>query len=109
MSLSYSSIPLAGTGREEPDRQALHHAAIRELPVLVGHYRKKTIVDDEEWFAAGGRVAVFDAGGATFGIAIRADIGDESVFAESRTGGAYGRILRLPSERPEFVIGLRRG
>jgi predicted amidohydrolase len=56
---------------------------------LLGHYRKRTIEDDEvDWFAAGDEVPVFTHGAVAFGLAICADIGNESVFADCARQGA---------------------
>ena len=56
---------------------------------LLGYYRKVTIKDEETaWFSAGDQVPVFRHGEHTFGIAICADIDNESVFAECSRQGA---------------------
>ena len=50
---------------------------------LLGHYRKVTIQDEEEaWFSAGEQVPIFKHDWLNFGIAICADIENETVFAE---------------------------
>jgi predicted amidohydrolase len=64
------------------------HVALRQGRVL-GHYRKVTIKDEEvQWFSPGDGVRVFQHQALTFGIAICADIENESVFAECRRQGA---------------------
>jgi predicted amidohydrolase len=56
---------------------------------LLGHYRKRTIKDEEaEWFSPGEEVPVFTHGSLTFGIAICADIGNTTVFADLACQGA---------------------
>jgi predicted amidohydrolase len=57
--------------------------------VLQGYYRKITIKDEEtEWFSAGQDVPMFKLGDLKFGIAVCADIENETVFAECRRKGA---------------------
>lgn len=57
--------------------------------VLLGVYRKLTIQDEEAaWFSPGDSVPVFHHGLLTFGIAICADIDNESVFAMCARRGA---------------------
>ncbi len=73
-------------------RPFITHVVVRRGELL-GVYRKVTI-DDEEvaWFSPGEEIPVFQvptAGGElTFGIAICADIDNESVFAACHRGGA---------------------
>ena len=56
---------------------------------LLGYYRKLTIAEDEAaWFSAGETVPVFHHGDLTYGIAICADICNETVFAECARQGA---------------------
>jgi predicted amidohydrolase len=56
---------------------------------LLGYYRKRTIEDEEGlWFSPGGAVPVFRHDQLTFGIAICADINNESVFSECAQQGA---------------------
>jgi len=56
---------------------------------LLGYYRKITIKDEEaEWFSPGSDVPVFKSGELTFGVAICADIENESVFSECARQGA---------------------
>ena len=56
---------------------------------LVGVYRKKTIVNEEEaWFAAGSTAAVFHHPEVVFGVTICADIGNPDLFAENAQLGA---------------------
>jgi (R)-amidase len=56
---------------------------------LLGAYRKRTIVGDEEpWFAPGGPVPVFAHPKARFSVAICADIDSPDVFAVGAQQGA---------------------
>ena len=56
---------------------------------LVGHYRKRTIIEEEALsFSPGEVVPVFKHNDLTFGIAICADIHSETVFAECAQQGA---------------------
>ena len=56
---------------------------------LTAVYRKRTIVGDEaQLFSPGGQVEVVRDGKVTFGMAICADIENESVFRDCRTQGA---------------------
>ena len=51
--------------------------------VLAGAYRKVTIKDEEaEWFAPGSAVPVFQSGDLTYGLAICADIGNSTLYAD---------------------------
>ena len=79
---------LAGLIEENPvGKPYITHIAARGGRVL-GHYRKRTIEDDEvDWFAAGDEAPVFRHDGVTFGLAICADIGNESVFADCASQG----------------------
>ncbi len=55
----------------------------------LGFYRKRTIVDEEAlWFSPGEKVPVFRQGRLVFGIAICADIENETVFADCARQGA---------------------
>jgi predicted amidohydrolase len=64
------------------------HIVAREGELL-GYYRKVTIKNEEvEWFSAGDGVPVFQHNDLTFGLAICADIGNETVFAACARQGA---------------------
>jgi predicted amidohydrolase len=55
---------------------------------LAGVYRKMTLPEDEDWYTPGEKVIVFNHRGLTFGIAICADIGNETVYAQAAHQGA---------------------
>ncbi len=80
---------LAGLIEENgPRKPFITHVAARDGRLL-GWYRKVTIKDEEElWFSAGESVPVFRHGELTFGVAICADISNETVFAECSRQGA---------------------
>jgi predicted amidohydrolase len=57
--------------------------------LVIGYYRKRTVVDeDNEWFLPGETAGVFDHNGLKFGMAICSDIANEKVFADSARNGA---------------------
>ena len=80
---------LAGLIEDNPTgKPFITQIAIRQGQWL-GYYRKRTIEEEEvEWFSAGDSVPVFQHDDVTFGIAICADIGNETVFAECSQQGA---------------------
>jgi predicted amidohydrolase len=89
----YAITALVGLIEHNPDgKPFITHVVVRQGELL-GVYRKVTI-DDEEvaWFSPGEDIPVFHAptaaGSLTFGIAICADIDNESVFATCRRKGA---------------------
>lgn len=86
---AYSGTVLAGLIEDNPaGKPFITHLVVRQGKLL-GHYRKLTIIDDEaEWFSAGTGVPVFHHDAHPFGIAICADIGNESVYAECARQGA---------------------
>jgi len=56
---------------------------------FTGYYRKKTIKDEEaDWFTPGEYVSVFNHNSLCFGVAVCADIDDETVFADAAGQGA---------------------
>lgn len=80
----------ANTGQVtgSPGKPFITQVAARD-GALLGFYRKRTIVDDEvAWFAPGDTVPVFQHAALTFGIAICADISNETVFAGCARQGA---------------------
>jgi predicted amidohydrolase len=81
----YSSTFLVGLIEANPvGKPFITQIAVRQ-GVLLGYYRKLTIIDEEtEWFSPGNDVPVFQVGGITFGIAIK----NEAVFAECSRQGA---------------------
>ena len=89
----YATTALVGLIEENPGaRPYITHLVIRR-GALLGAYRKVTIKDEEtDWFSPGLTIPVFQAptstGDLTFGIAICADIDNESVFAACRRQGA---------------------
>jgi predicted amidohydrolase len=57
--------------------------------ILVGYYRKRTIVDDDvDWLSAGSEIPVFSHNGIKFGISVCSDIDTEEIFAECARQGA---------------------
>ncbi len=80
---------LAGIIEKNPiGKPFVTHIVARD-GILVGYYRKKTIVDDDiAWLSAGGEIPVFSHGGLTFGLSICSDIDTEGVFAECARQGA---------------------
>lgn len=85
----HSATVLTGLIEENPGQKPfITQIAVRGGQFL-GAYRKRTIEDEEvEWFSPGDTVPVFQHNDLTFGIAICADIGNESVFAECAQQGA---------------------
>lgn len=80
---------LAGLVETNPQgKPFITQIAVRDGELL-GFYRKITIEDEEvEWFAPGDKVPVFRHGDLTFGMAICADISNQTVFAECARQGA---------------------
>ncbi len=89
MTKGWNMTVLAGLIEENPvGKPFITQVAVRDGRLL-GHYRKRTIEDDEiGWFSPGDAVPVFGHQGLTFGIAVCADIGNGSVFAECSRRGA---------------------
>lgn len=89
ISQAYSSTILVGLIEDNPlGKPFITQIAVRQGQ-LVDYYRKKTIKGEEaDWFSAGDKVPVFQHDQVTFGMAICADIGNETVFAECRRQGA---------------------
>ncbi len=89
----YATTALVGLIEHNPAAKPfITHVAIRRGELL-GAYRKVTIKDGEEaWFSPGENIPIFQlptpTGSLTFGIAICADIDNESVFATCRRKGA---------------------
>ena len=80
---------LAGLIEQNPAGKPFITQVVIRNGVLVGFYRKITIIDEEaEWFSPGKSVPVFTHSGITFGMAICADIDNESVFADCARQGA---------------------
>lgn len=80
---------LAGLIEENPGAKPfITHIVVRNGE-LVGFYRKRTIEDEEvAWFSPGESVPIFRHRTIPFGIAICADISNESVFAACARQGA---------------------
>lgn len=89
MTRNYSGTVLAGLIEDNPgEKPYITQIAVRQGQLL-GYYRKRTIEAEEvAWFSAGDRVSVFQHDQVTFGIAICADIGNETVFADCARQGA---------------------
>jgi (R)-amidase len=85
----YPLTALVGLIEKNPaGKPFITHLVLRQGELL-GFYRKITIEDEEvEWFSPGQGVPVFQYGNLTYGIAICADIGNETVFAECARQGA---------------------
>lgn len=89
MTKGLSLIVLAGLIEENPKGKPYITQIVMCDGQLLGWYRKKTIEDEEEeWFSFGETVPVFRHGDLTFGLAICADIDNETVFAECVRQGA---------------------
>jgi predicted amidohydrolase len=89
LTAGYPTTVLAGLIEHNPLGKPFITQVVIRQGVLLGYYRKVTIEDEEtEWFTAGEEIPVFQLGGLTFGIAICADIGNETVFAECHRQGA---------------------
>ncbi len=86
----HAPMVLAGIVERNPAGKPFITQVLAHRGRLLGAYRKVTIVDEEaDWFAPGeGGVLVATCGGHTFGVAICADIHNESVFAACRSQGA---------------------
>jgi predicted amidohydrolase len=85
----FSGIVLAGIIEANPNGKPFITHLIARDGVLLGHYRKITIEDEEiEWFSAGDSVPIFQSGSLPFSLAICADLTNPAVFASSRQQGA---------------------
>ncbi len=85
----FPGVVLAGLIEENPTGKPFITQVVARRGRLLGHYRKRTIVEDEvQWFSAGDHVPVYRHGDVTFGIAICADLRNEAVFAECAAQGA---------------------
>ncbi len=74
---------LAGIIEKNPAGKPFVTHIVARDGILLGYYRKKTIVDDDiDWLSAGGEIPVFNHGGLTFGLSICSDIDTEEIFAE---------------------------
>jgi predicted amidohydrolase len=80
---------IAGLIEANPQGKPFITQIIAHSGKLLGVYRKKTIVDDEEaWFAPGTTIQVFEHPKVTFGVSICADIDSPEIFAENARLGA---------------------
>ncbi|MCU0520444.1 MAG: carbon-nitrogen hydrolase family protein [Anaerolineae bacterium] len=85
-----ATVLLFGLVETHPDgdKPYITQIVARDGSVL-GIYRKRTVVDEEaDWFSPGGPVLIFTHDDVTCGIAICADIGNRSVFADLTAQGA---------------------
>ena len=89
MTANFDGTVLAGIIEHNPDgKPFVTQLAIRNGD-LVGFYRKRHIVDEEEdWFSAGTDPIVFDHESFRIGVAICADIDNAEVFGDVATLGA---------------------
>lgn len=89
MSQSFSGTILAGLIEDNPNgKPFITHIVVRQGRLL-GAYHKITIENEEiAWFSAGSDVPVFQHDDLVFGIAICADISNETVFAHCHRQGA---------------------
>jgi predicted amidohydrolase len=85
----FPGVVLAGIIEENGRHKPYITQLIARDGQLLGHYRKRTIEDEETlWFSAGDSPFVFEQRGVTAGVAICADNGNERVFAECAGLGA---------------------
>lgn len=85
----FPGVVLAGIIEENGRHKPYITQLIAREGRLLGHYRKRTIEDEEVlWFSAGNAPFVFDHKGLSIGTAICADIGNETVFADCAGLGA---------------------
>ncbi len=79
---AFSGIVLAGLIEANPSGKPYITQVVARQGLLLGFYRKITIIDEETaWFSPGAEAAAFDLKGFKFGLAICADIHNEAVFA----------------------------
>jgi len=82
-SKTYNLVIIVGFIEENPNgRPFITQIAVKDGNIVC-LYRKRTIVDEEaDWFSKGEELATFSYRGINIGLAICADIGDESIFRE---------------------------
>lgn len=89
LTVGRSATALIGLIEDNPAGKPFITHVVARSGQRLGHYRKRTIVEDETgWFSPGDIVPVFKQNDLTFGLAICADIGNEAVFAECARQGA---------------------
>ena len=89
MTKGRKSSLLAGVIEHNPAGKPFVTQVVVRGGQLIGYYRKKTIKDEEaDWFTPGENVSVFNHDNLCFGVAVCADIDDETVFAEAAGQGA---------------------
>ena len=91
-------LVLAGIIEKNPNGKPFTTQVIIREGRLEGVYRKQKVDQDngsdgsgfheDEWFSAGNMTRVFDYDGLKYGIAICADIGNETIFADYARQGA---------------------
>ncbi len=85
----YATTILVGLIEQNPVGKPFITQIVVRQGALLGYYHKITIKDDEEkWFSPGQQVPVFQLGELTYGLALCADIQNETVFAKCREQGA---------------------
>lgn len=90
----FSGIVLAGMIEANPNGKPFITHLIAREGVLLGHYRKITIEDEEvEWFSAGDQVPLFHYGSLPFSVAICADLTNREVFVRGQAQGARVAFL----------------
>ncbi len=89
ISRGFTGVLFAGIIEENPEGKPFITQLIVQNGTLLRYYRKITIKDEEaEWFTPGESVPVFRFMDLTYGLAICADIGNESVFDRCAGQGA---------------------
>ncbi len=85
----HPAVVLAGLIEKNPAGKPYITQVAAHAGRLLGFYRKKTIIDEEEeWFSPGEEVLLLRQGPVTFGLAVCADIHNEPVFADCARQGA---------------------
>jgi predicted amidohydrolase len=80
---------IAGLVEHNPHGKPFITQVIASGGALRGHYRKRTIVDEEaKWFSPGFEVLALDHPRGRFSLAICADIDEPAVFADGARAGA---------------------
>lgn len=89
LSKRYAVCVIAGFVEYNPDGKPYITQFVAHNGNLMGHYRKKTIKDEEAaWFSPGDGQPIFCVSGLNFGLAVCADIDDPLIFADSARQGA---------------------
>jgi predicted amidohydrolase len=89
LSREYHTAIIAGFVEQNNAGKPFITQLVAQDGAVLGHYRKKTIKDEEaQWFSPGGDQPVFSHSGLIYGLAICADIDDENIFKELARQGA---------------------